>query len=130
MQATDPSPHSYLHHCSQFTIKWAPRVFVATLAGYYGLGIAYASGLMAEIDRIAIKILRHFYGYLGIGAVMPIFQWYAAWAMRISIGLVAGLAYDLIERVVRYTASYFPFLNAYIQNQSTPPPSLAQTYTQ
>lgn len=81
--------------------KWAaPRTIAITIGGYYGLGIAYEMGLMALIDQFAIQVLKNIGGYAGIGALMPTVQWYSAWAARISIGIAAGILYDLAERIV------------------------------
>ena len=89
----------------QFAITWTPRAIVSGLAGYYCLGIAYGIGIMAKIDGVAIPILRSSVGYAGIGAFMPTFQWYSAWAVRIVASIAAGILYDLIERIVR--AAYY-----------------------
>lgn len=91
-----------------FLLKWTPRLCVVTLAGYYGLGVAYEIGLMALIDRVAIRILKHFLGYAGIGAFMPSVQWYGAWGARLTIALFAGLIYDFLERGVLRCAVYTP----------------------
>jgi hypothetical protein len=82
--------------------KWAPRVLAVLVGGYYGLGLAYSFGLMAAIDKIAIATLKHYVGYVGLGAAMPTFQWYAAWAVRFTFGAFLGLLYDLIERIAEY----------------------------
>ena len=84
-----------------FLFTWTPRAIAVAVGGYYGLGIAYELGLMAMIDRIAIQIIKHFFGYAGIGALMPTVQWYSAWAARIAIGLATGLLYDLAERCAK-----------------------------
>ena len=84
-----------------FLIKWTPRAIAVFVGGYYGLGIAYEWGLMAKIDRIAIRIIKHFFGYAGIGALMPTAQWYCAWGVRIGIGLCTGIGYDLIEKCAK-----------------------------
>ena len=89
------APHDLFH----FVLKWTPRAIIAGLAGYYSLGIAYDKGLMAAIDRIAIYIFRHTFGFVGMGAFMPSFQWYSAWAVRIVAAFAAGILYDLAERV-------------------------------
>ena len=88
-------------------IKWAPRVIAVAIGGYYGLGIAYELGLMALIDQIAIPILKHFFGYAGVGAFMPTVQWYAAWGMRVTIGLAAGFIYDRMAKSARSALSFF-----------------------
>lgn len=88
--------------------RLTPRIAVAGLAGFYILGYAYANGWMAAIDQLAMKVMRHYnMGYVAIGALMPTVQWYAAWGVRVSAALAAGLAYDLLERVVILAASYF-----------------------
>lgn len=92
-----PSPS----RVKQFVVKWGPRTIVAALAAYYALGFAYALGLMAAVDRIAIACLKRAVGYAGIGALMPTFQWYAAWCMRIAAAAIAGLLYDLAEKAAR-----------------------------
>jgi hypothetical protein len=102
-QYSSPTPHDFL----QFILKWTPRTIVAGFAGYYSLGVAYEMGVMAAIDRIAIRILRHFMGYAGIGAFMPTFQWYSAWSVRIVSALGAGLLYDLTERIIRLAMTCF-----------------------
>lgn len=88
------NPFSYV------ILKWTPRFIVAGLSGFYSLGLAYDLGIMAAIDRIAIRVLRHYVGFTGLGAIMPIFQWYAAWGIRAIAAITATLFYDLIERIV------------------------------
>lgn len=78
--------------------RWTPRAIMAGLGGYYSLGIAYDYGLMASIDRVAIAVFRKTMGHVGMGAFMPTFQWYSAWAVRFSAAVTAGLLYDLAER--------------------------------
>lgn len=92
---------------TNFFIKWTPRAVAILVGGYYGLGIAYDLGLMAQIDQIAIQIIKHLFGYAGIGSMMPSVQWYSAWAVRIASGLVTGLVYDAAERCAQYCYSYF-----------------------
>lgn len=101
-EPVQPTPASFFDWSKDILLTWTPRVIVAVIAGYYSLGIAYDTGLMAEIDKIAIQILKHWVGYAGIGALMPTFQWYSALAVRMVAATVAGLLYDLIERLVRY----------------------------
>lgn len=102
--APTPNFQEWFH----FALKWTPRTIVACLSGYYSLGVAYEMGIMAAIDRIAIRILRHSLGYMGMAAMMPTFQWYSAWAVRISAAIAAGFIYDLIERVFKIAfASFF-----------------------
>ena len=102
----DPSPR--IHDLYQFALRWTPRAIVAGIAGYYSLGIAYDKGVMSQLDRIAIKVFKHTVGYSGLGAFMPTFQWYAAWGVRITAAIVAGILYDLIERIV-----FFVYLKLY-----------------
>ena len=100
----------YLEHCvpslhlfdriSYLALRLAPRLIVLGFAGYYSLGVAYEKGIMAAIDRVAIRILRHYVGYAGLGAIMPTFQWYAAWSVRALAAIGAGILYDLIERII------------------------------
>ncbi|GAB4190078.1 MAG: hypothetical protein Tsb0015_11020 [Simkaniaceae bacterium] len=85
-----------------FVITWGPRAIFAVIAGYYSLGVAYDIGLMAAIDRVAIDVLKHYIGYAGLGAAMPTFQWYSAWAVRISAAAAGGLLYDVLERISLY----------------------------
>ncbi len=92
------SPPTFKEQMSDFFIKWTPRVIAVGIGGYYGLGIAYELGIMALIDKVAIQIIGHFFGYAGIGALMPTVQWYSAWGVRIVIGLGAGFLYDLAEK--------------------------------
>lgn len=87
---------------TDFFVKWTPRAIAATVGGYYGLGIAYELGLMALIDQVAIQILKNFFGYAGIGALMPTVQWYTASGVQVIIALGAGLLYDLAERCANY----------------------------
>ena len=95
------TPSSDTEKVMTFVVKWTPRAIAIAVGGYYGLGIAYEMGLMALIDQVAIRVIKHFVGYAGIGALMPTVQWYSAWAARIAIGLVTGLLYDLTERTVK-----------------------------
>lgn len=101
----DPSPN--FGEIFQFALKWTPRAIVAGLAGYYCLGVAYSMGIMAAIDRIAMRILLPSLGYMGVAAFMPTFQWYSAWTVRVVIAIVAGFLYDLIERILRAVFAYF-----------------------
>jgi hypothetical protein len=89
---------SYSSGFLTLTLRWTPRAIAGCLAGYYSLGIAYEKGWMAALDRIAIQILSHHTGYLGIGAIMPTFQWYSALSVRLLSGLLGALVYDLAER--------------------------------
>lgn len=91
-----------------FALKWTPRMIVVGLAGYYSLGFAYDQGIMAAIDRQAIRILRHSMGYVGVGAFMPTFQWYSAWGVRITAAMGAALIYDLVEKITRSIFALFP----------------------
>jgi len=84
----------------KFVMKWTPRVLVAGFVGYYSLGIAYDLGVMAAIDKVAIRILKNWVGYAGVGAAMPTVQWYTAWAVRVTSAGAAGILYDLGEKVV------------------------------
>jgi len=81
-----------------FLMKWTPRAAFALVGGVYGLGIAYETGLMALIDRVAIYVIKRFFGYVGVGALMPTIQWHAAWLARSTIGGCAAFTYDLTER--------------------------------
>ena len=94
------SESTFFDWSKDILLKWTPRVIVCVVTGYYSLGIAYDTGLMAEIDRIAIPILKNWVGYAGLGAIMPTFQWYAAWAVRVIAAAIAGLIYDLLERLI------------------------------
>jgi hypothetical protein len=104
----------YVYPTAQFCITWTPRILVASFAGYYSLGIAYEAGIMRAIDKLAIAIMKNSMGYAGIGAAMPTFQWYSAWAVRTVSAAGAGLIYDLLER---QTVSTYRRLRG-----STPPP--------
>jgi hypothetical protein len=88
-------------------IRWPPRMVVMGLAGFYSLGIAYESGWMASIDRIAIGILRPRVGYAGLGATMPLVQWYAAWTVRILATITAGTVFYLIEKIIGFFLSLY-----------------------
>jgi hypothetical protein len=81
-----------------FIMKWTPRAAVTLVSGYYGLGIAYEMGWMASVDKVSIQALKCFFGYAGVGAFMPLAQWYSAMAVRVAIGLSAGLVYDVTEK--------------------------------
>lgn len=84
-----------------WTVRAGPRIIIIGLVGYASLGWAYEAGLMAAIDRIAIPILRNHVGYFGLGAIMPTFQWYAAWAVRITAALTAETIFELILLICR-----------------------------
>jgi hypothetical protein len=71
------------------------------IPSYYSLGFAYKTGLMARIDLIAIEVLSHFTGYMGVAIWMPTVQWYAAVGVRIAAGAVCGLLYTIIEKVAK-----------------------------
>lgn len=87
---------------SEFLLTWTPRLIFAAVAGYYSLGIAYDVGLMAAVDRVAIDILKNIVGYAGIGAVMPTFQWYAAWGVRVTAAAGGAAIWDLSFRTGRF----------------------------
>lgn len=102
-----PFFHFNAEETKQFLFKWTPRAIVIGIGAYYGLGIAYETGLMAAIDKIAIGILKKSVGYAGIGALMPTVQWYSSLAVRFGMAAVASLSYDLSLRManfVRYIA--------------------------
>lgn len=80
-------------------VKWTPRTIASLLGGYYGLGVAYDLGLMALIDQIAIRFIKHFFGYGGIGALMPTVQWYSAWGVRLVLGITSAISYDCLARM-------------------------------
>ncbi len=87
-----------------------PLYGATLLAGYYVLGYAYAVGLMAAIDQIAIQIMCDYnMGYLAIGALMPTFQWYAAWSVRIIAACTAHFFYLLVEKVILAVYHFFNF---------------------
>lgn len=81
---------------------WTPRIVVAAIVGYYSLGVAYEIGLMHRIDLIAMAIFKHFFGRVGIGAFMPVFQPYAAYGVRCTAALGATLLYDRSEKFALY----------------------------
>ena len=97
-----PVPSQPRSDVRTFLIKWTPRALAVLVGGYYGLGLAYGWGVMAAVDKLAIAVLKYYVGYVGVGALMPTFQWYAAWAVRFSFGIALGLIYDLLEKVVKY----------------------------
>lgn len=99
-------------------VYWTPRVIVYTAVGYYSLGYAYHYGIMAIIDKYAIKILVAHVGYIGLGATMPIVQWYAAWGVRFTASLIALKVYDYTERIVIYVYS-FHFVQSSLQYAKT-----------
>ncbi len=88
--------------------KITPAFVAAGLTGFYILGYAYANGWMMAIDQIAIKIMRHYdIGYMAIGALMPTVQWYAAWGVRTTAGIAAGLFFELMRRVMILSIRFF-----------------------
>jgi hypothetical protein len=102
---TAPVPEQTNSCCAEaghFLLTWTPRVAVAMVFGYYSLGVAYAWGVMATIDSIAIPIIVNWVGYAGLGAVMPTFQWYAAWSVQAIAASLGGLLYDLVERLLLF----------------------------
>lgn len=104
-----------------FLLTWTPRAIAVGVGGYYGLGLAYSSGLMAAIDKLAIPIIQHQLGYIGLGAIMPTFQWYAAWSARITFGALFALLYNIIERIILAIAER---LGWGMGERASPPPSL------
>lgn len=100
----------------QFIVRWTPRAIAVVIGGYYGLGIAYDSGLMALIDKVAIQAIKHFAGYTGVGALMPTVQWYAAWGARVIVGFSVGLIYDRLEVLAKATIG---FIENYFSNGKT-----------
>lgn len=99
MNAVNLSPSEKI---TTFLIKWTPRAVVVLVAGYYGLGIAYEYGLMALVDKVSMQGLKYFFGYAGIGALMPTAQWYSAMGVRVMIGCSVGVVYDLAEKSLKY----------------------------
>jgi hypothetical protein len=92
--------------CS-LTLSWrTPQLLVAAVAGYASLGFAYHTGVMAAIDKVAINILIKQVGYIGLGAAMPAFQWYAAWGVRIVACIVAAALYELCVRIAAYCVNH------------------------
>lgn len=90
-----------------FTCKWTMRAGVGGFCGFYSLGFCYEYGVMAKIDAIAISVILPSIGYAGLGAFMPGFQWYSAWAVRVVAGLLGALIYDLTERACMAAFRYF-----------------------
>ncbi len=109
------------------TCEWTPRLICVSLAGYYSLGVAYSNGWMAQIDSIAIPILRRYYGYFGVGAVMPVFQQYSAIGVRFLAATGASFAYSVLEKVAItiYKFSIHYISKAY--NYLTTPSSLSES---
>lgn len=97
-----PTQSNFFYSAAHFALKWTPRIIFVGIGGYYSLGVAYQFGIMAAIDKVAIKVLKHWVGYAGIGAVMPTFQSRAAWVVRGVSAAGAGLIYDSTERIVKY----------------------------
>ncbi|EKE07902.1 MAG: hypothetical protein ACD_17C00467G0002 [uncultured bacterium] len=96
---------SVLLPSAEALIQWTPRAIAVSLGAYYGLGMAYDFGLMAIVDQVAIRVIKHFSGYIGVGALMPTVQWYAAWTARILFAVGAGIVYECAERFVCCLAS-------------------------
>lgn len=90
-----------------FLATWGPRAIAVAVGGYYGLGLAYEWGLMALIDRAAIPLIKHVGGYAAVGAAMPTFQWYSAWAVRFAFGLLTAGLYDLSGRAAKSVSTRF-----------------------
>ncbi len=61
---------------------------------------------MTQISNIAIPIIRAQVGIFGLGAVMPYFQWYAAWGVRIASAFTFTALFHLIQKVVIYVAGF------------------------
>lgn len=101
METPDQRP-SFLSHFGQFTLEWAPRTIAAAAGGFYSLGVAYEYGWMAEIDKVAIRVFKARLGSVGMGAIMPTFQWYAAWGIRLTAGFATGILYDIILRICKF----------------------------
>lgn len=90
------------------TARLTPRLVIGGLAGYYILGYAYMNGWMAAIDQFVMQLMRdHGMGYIAIGALMPQVQWWASRGVQVSGAFIAALAYDLAERVMIYSISFF-----------------------
>lgn len=90
-----------------FLATWGPRAIAVAVGGYYGLGLAYEWGLLALIDRAAIPLIKHVGGYAAVGAAMPTFQWYSAWAVRFAFGLLSACLYDLTVRATQSAFAHF-----------------------
>lgn len=105
---------------AQIIAKWSARAVVACLAGYYSLGYAYHSGLMAKIDQYAIQFFLHFFGYAGLGAFMPTFQWYSAWTVRITSGILAAAVWDISIKIAYYISTKI----SNVMNRISPAPQI------
>jgi len=97
-----------LSEVKNFAVKWTPRFLAIGVGGYYGLGLAYEFGLMAVIDRVAMVIIKSLAGTAGLGAFMPVFQWYSSIGVRVVAALSAGILYDLTERLFNKCLQFRP----------------------
>lgn len=86
-----------------------PRTIIGLAAGFYCVGYLYANGWMALADKATMYVMRDYLNmsYIAIGALAPTIQWYTQHTIRIGVGIAAALAYDLMERVVILSFSYF-----------------------
>lgn len=101
-----PTPPAFsVEAIGTFLLTWTPRALAAGIGGYYSLGLAYEYGVMASIDQVAIMIIKEWTGTVGIGAMMPTFQWYSAMGVRLVAAAMCGVIYDLIERICLYIYS-------------------------
>jgi hypothetical protein len=102
---------------ASFVLKWGPRTIVVCFVGYYSLGLAYYWGVMALIDKVAISLLLPSVGYAGLGAIMPIVQWYAAWGVRIIAGIGAGFIYEAIVIVLKRSFNFLHYYYSHLPRQ-------------
>ena len=87
--------------------NWGFVTVGSFVGGLYGLGFCYKLGVMARIDQIAMPILINWFGYAGLGAIMPTFQWYSAAAVRFCCAAVAGAVCLLIQKIACYLWGVF-----------------------
>lgn len=86
------------------------RTLVAGAAGYYVLGFAYQTGLMAKVDRLVLDAFFPSVGYFGVGLVMPEVQRRSSLIVRVSAACLAGVLYDILERIFFAVFRFFDFL--------------------
>lgn len=115
-----PTPQTFAQEVERFFWRWTPQVLFACCVGYWSVGIAYELGIMASLDKVAIYFLKQHVGTIGVGALMPQFQWYSAWAVRTVAAAGAMIFYNLSERALGYL--YHGIQNRFF-GSPTPPSS-------
>lgn len=101
---------------TKFAVIYGPRLIILGLVGYASLGFCYHIGLIGYITELAIPIIKNQVGYIGLGAVMPTFQWYLAWGVRVVSVILAECilesAWFLCRTIAHFISNWLAERNA------------------